>query len=258
MKNKIRDFVTITNMLCGHEFSIGEIVKIKKVYTNDYHAYGLYDSDNWFITDEECVLATKDDMIRYISNKLLKANNTITTLEVKIELRTKFPRIKWNQSEIHDYFVNGVNNNIFEVVDDNGTYRTYASKNKSKTNKSMKKPIKVPISNVTVGTTPAQVISLAPTQTKSRKDNRISRTKAYEMMKNNKGRFFTATFIKKDNTERTINCQFLKDQTELNMGYVRVRESSKLKTNPKDATRQINLQTLKRLKIGGAEYKIRY
>ena len=188
----------------------------------------------------------KLDALKEVAKTLLKANNTVTTLEVKTELRTKYPDLNWEQSEIHDYFEANLNT-LFKVVADNGTYRTW-----SLINYVLPTPTKTLIK---VKLTPKN--NPMNTVTTRKPDNRISRTKAYEMMKNNKGRFFTATFVKKDGEERTINCQFLKDQSELNMGYVKVRESSKLKTTPNDATRQINLQTLKSLKIAGTEYKIR-
>lgn len=190
----------------------------------------------------------KEQAIKDTINKICHPNNTFTTLELKNQLIADYPDFRWTQDELTSTNSQSVVAEMLLkteliVTDDNGTYKTYSLPN-------YKKP--------TMTTTQTVATLNTATKTKTRKpDNRISRTKAYDMMKNNKGRFFTAVFIKKDGTERTINCQFLKDQTELNMGYIKVRETSKLKMNPKDSTRQINLQTLKRIKIGGVEYKIR-
>jgi len=79
--------------------------------------------------------------------------------------------------------------------------------------------------------------------------NIISRKRAYELMSTSKGRFFTATFITKKGTKRVINGQFLKSQKDLMLGYVKVKEACKHNTG--DCIRNINLQTLKKLCIGG-------
>lgn len=74
---------------------------------------------------------------------------------------------------------------------------------------------------------------------------RISKTKALEAMAKSGGRFFGATFTKKDGTERTITCKFV-DSTPL--GYIKVSEHNIEKPGQ---IRNINLQTLKSLRIGG-------
>ena len=52
------------------------------------------------------------------------------------------------------------------------------------------------------------------------KQTTISKSKAVELMKSSQGRFFTVSFIKKDDTERTIN------------GRIRVTKNSKGGKNP--------------------------
>lgn len=84
----------------------------------------------------------------------------------------------------------------------------------------------------------------------------ISRTAALRLMMNAKGQFFTVVFTKKDGSDRTINCQYLKDQKELQIGYVKVKDLAKMKTS-KDCIRNVNLQTLKSMNIGGKTYKVR-
>jgi len=103
------------------------------------------------------------------------------------------------------------------------------------------------------------IIKLKENKMKTEKDTtyyptKLSKKKALEYMSNNKGHFFTAIFIDKDGERRTINCQYLKDQKQSVMGYVLVKEASKLRKG-EDAIRSINLQTLKEIHIGGIKYK---
>ncbi len=83
--------------------------------------------------------------------------------------------------------------------------------------------------------------------------NTISKTKAVSLIEASKGKFFTATFVKKDGTERTINCQYL---STTSLGYLKVNELSKLKAG-ENPTRNLNSQTIKSLKIGGEFYKVK-
>lgn len=89
------------------------------------------------------------------------------------------------------------------------------------------------------------------------KSQRIGKKKALDLMKGNKGHFFTAEFVTKEGSRRTINCQYLKDQSQSELGYVKVQEAIKRKMDPEgNAIRQINMQTLKSLKIAGQTYKV--
>jgi len=97
---------------------------------------------------------------------------------------------------------------------------------------------------------PAKKLTAAEIKTKN-----ISRTQALELMKNNKGHFFSAVFVTKGNKLRTINGQWLKDQGPSDLGYVKVRETSKLKSG-KEAIRNVNLQTLELLKIAGKTFNV--
>ena len=165
---------------------------------------------------------------------LLAANNTITTLEVKIALRTMYPDWNWPQNEVSE-FMNNMHLKGDLTYEDNGTYRIYSGEAKKKSNSKKdatgKKLKKVKMIN-------------------------ISKSKACDLMMGNKGYFFTAEFVKKDGEVRIINCQCIKDQ-DLKLGYVKVKEASLMRTKPDAAIRQINLQTLKSLKIGGVAYKVK-
>ena len=86
------------------------------------------------------------------------------------------------------------------------------------------------------------------------KGNTISRTQAQHFMENNNGHFFTATFVTKKEKLRTLNGQYLKDSTA-QLGYIKVRETGKMKKG-EDGVRNVNLQTLEQLKIGGKTFNV--
>jgi hypothetical protein len=77
----------------------------------------------------------------------------------------------------------------------------------------------------------------------------ITRTKAVELIENTKGRFFTVTFTKKDNTERTMNCNHKKNAIT-KLGYVTVKV-------PKLGYRNINPQTISKLVVAGQTYNVK-
>lgn len=85
----------------------------------------------------------------------------------------------------------------------------------------------------------------------------ISHAKALELMENNKGQFFTAIFKKKDQSLRTMNCQYLKDQKPDRLGYIKVKETKLIRNGESNVVRSVNLQTLEELQIGKVTYKLR-
>lgn len=166
---------------------------------------------------------------------LLQANNTVTTLEVKNELRRLYPEYSWLQKEVSD-FMNEQHLTGELTYEDNGTYRVYSGEETKKA-------------------TPAKKDNKGKVIPKL-KAKRISKTKAFDLIMGNKGYFFTAEFVKQDGETRVINCQALKDQ-DPKLGYIKVREASLLRTVGKEKSiRNINIQTLKALKIGGVAYKV--
>ena len=85
---------------------------------------------------------------------------------------------------------------------------------------------------------------------------RISRVKALDLMKGTSGKFFTATFIKKDGSRRDMNCTYRADQPTADLGYVLVEDTALRKVDPTRCTRSVNIQTLEKLKINGIVYRI--
>lgn len=216
---------------------IGDMEFLKRLF-------GLKKGEDMRYMKQACFLAAMD---------LLKANNTVTTLEVKLRLRKDEPKFNWSQVVVSRFFDELVTEGKLVVTADNGTYRTYSDPTTIAT--------KVKLSG-TYGTTKKATVKAVPKKTSSvakavPKGRSILRKTALELMKNSKGQFFTAVFLKKDGKERTMNCQFLKDQGDIELGYVRVRDSSLMKKTPAKCIRNVNLQTLKKLVIGGKNYTIR-
>lgn len=242
---KIGETVKITQNLSGHPFKIGDAVRVFRVFNNNYFDVCIK-GDCWTIHLSEFKTITEymqqmRQAVLTTATRLAKANNTVTTLELKTELRKTHPSFYWIQTS------KGPNTGVSEYMNelakagrftytDNGNHRVYSLIGF--------KP-KAPAIKVT---TPKSTTSVTNT-------SRITRKKAYDLMKGSKGHFFTAVFIKKDNTQRTINCQFMKDQGN-STNYIRVKEAGKLKTG-ENPIRQINIDTLLGLRIGGQNYRIR-
>ena len=228
---------------------------------------------------------------------LLKANNTVTTLEIKLALRKSNPHGWWNQQDISDTMRELSTEGKFDFID-NGTFRVYSGTPApvatavSPLAPVAKRPVGRPRKSVT---TPAAGPTAAPSPTPqpatpaakapkvkviaglkgTGKTNYLSRTSALKMMANNKGHYFTAVFIDKKGKERLMNCQWLKDQSGADLGYVKVKEATLIrqaakatnfnaKGEPLDANgkpirviRNVNVQTLLAIKIAGVLYKIR-
>lgn len=225
-------------------------------------------------TMKNAVLATAKD--------LLKANNTVTTLEVKVELRKAFPHFRWKQHTDVSTGVPGVSELMAELAvdgefsfSDNGTYRIYSlvgagvlgtqSSSQTAAGITGANPI-----STTTSTAIAKVINVTAKKAKKTptKAKSISKAKALDLIQNSKGHFFKAVFIKKkDGKERTLNGQYVKGQTVSPLGLVRVKESSLMKklkktgdinTIPsKSVIRSFNINNLKTLGIAGQNYKIR-
>lgn len=258
-KFKIGDKVEIIAKKHGHNFNIGDIVEICTVGKDDYNARNA--KANWWITADEFKLATntkpstkmantntdavRKGLVLACAQTLLSPNNTVTTLEIKTQLRKTQPAYHWTQAVVSAIMDDFSANKVFTYTD-NGTYRTYSDPSRV----SMTKSPRVRASKKTTVTKKA--VNASP---KQKYTSTITRAQALKMMANNKGHFFTATFVKTDGTTRVMNCQYLSGQV-LDKTSVKVRESSLLKQGDA-AIRQITLDRLKSLKIAGNTYGIK-
>ena len=195
--------------------------------------------------DMQTISQIQEQAVRDTVKNLLVPTNKVSTLEVKMALRKSHPQLRWEQQLIHDLMDTFYQNGEL-LFNDNGTFREYYDPKLVKVAKV--KVVKTP-------TTKGKVKVTTPT-------NRISRSKALDIIDNLKGKRFTAIFTKKDGTERTINGSVMPTVDGSKLGYITVKEASILKRNKKlgtndNAVKQINLQTLKSLKANGQTYKIR-
>lgn len=65
------------------------------------------------------------DAVLAVAKKLAKANNTVTTLEIKNELRRDYPYYYWTQQVVSDFTAQFAGDGVFSFTD-NGTFRTYS------------------------------------------------------------------------------------------------------------------------------------
>lgn len=174
--------------------------------------------------------------------ELLRASNKITPEQVIEKLRKDEKEYRWTLTVVKEHMETFVSKGFIvnvkgSYISPNTTFGKSSASVKTATSKAVKTISKV--------AKPA-----------SGKITKISKTTALDLIKNTKGRFFTAVFTKKDGTLRTINCQYRKGQPTSEFGYVQVSESGLLKKSPTTAIRQINMQTLRGLTIAGNKYSL--
>lgn len=227
----------------------------------------------------------KEAALLKAATELLKANNTVTTLELKTKLRKDEAEYYWSQDIVSKMMEELAIEGMLTYTD-NGTFRTYSATPKRGRGRPKNliiatKPVPVsvqapvipvkrgrgrPRKNLTVNLGPKASTALAsgapvsiasaPITLPTAKAKYISHTKALELMENNKGHFFTAVFVKKNQTERVMNCKLMANQLPDRLGYIKVKEASLLRQG-KESIRNVNLQTLKALRIGKVDYRIR-
>lgn len=154
---------------------------------------------------------------------LLKANNTVTTLEIKNELRKKYPNERWNQNLIHDtmdYLYSSSNKYMYTY---NGVYRIYSLLNTAK-----------PVASIT----------------KKSNNKKISKTKALELIQKTSGKFFGVTFTKKNGEIRKMRCKVQTGSLPDSLGYLKVTDTVD------SIQKSLNLQTISELRMNKNTYKV--
>lgn len=119
----------------NHRFPIGAVVEVM-AYNPMSHIVTckgcIQSSINWihekdlepYNKKQETMKAMKDAVLT-VAKQLAKANNTVTTLEIKLELRRDYPYYYWTQQVVSNYMDQLAGDGIFTYTD-NGTYRTYS------------------------------------------------------------------------------------------------------------------------------------
>ncbi len=251
----------------------------------------------------------KKALVLRVATDMCTKRNKLSTKELKIELRNRYPDTTWNKYDngkgVSDLFHELVREGKFVSVADNGTYQTYAAVglpikdrkgapyiadteevgmnmggtmvNVSTVNttgltkglrKATKKANRVAKPIAVKKTTKSLVVKKASAKTvkvvapKVQKVTvtgapKITKTAAKNLMQNSKGQFMTAVFIKKDGSTRKMNCQYLKDQSGSTGSYLKVRDAVKMKSDPTNCIRNVNLDTLMTLSVAGKQYNIK-
>jgi hypothetical protein len=199
------------------------------------------------ITITETSMKSREDKIYEVAKELCVANNTCSTLEIKNELRKKYPNEAWFQSEVSDVMRDFYDKGKF-FYQDNGTFRTYSLANTQ--------------TNTTSPGATTTTISVSATKTPKlskptpKKGGSISRTKAMDLIQNSKGRFFTVVFDKKDGSERKLVGQYSKNMSLSPLGYINVRDTVATRAKANSTIKSVNLQTIKEIKINNTVYKV--
>ena len=189
---------------------------------------------------------TKTEKILSVAKKLCKANNTVTTLEIKTELRKRYPNNRWEQAKVSSTMIDANAAGKFDYTD-NGTFRTYSLVGKGTTT--------TPVAQVSTPTTTGKAKKAkapkAPMTTQ-----KISRTKALDLIQNSNGKFFTVTFIKKDGTRRVLNGQYTPDMGVSPLGYILVKDISAVRKKEVKTVKNVNLQTIESITLNNVLSKI--
>ena len=191
--------------------------------------------------------------------ELLQANNTITTLEVKLALRKSNTKDTWNQVDVSRAMQFMADNGEL-TFHDNGTYRTYSmattipAKNSNFGSVTLNGKPQQPVSkNVIVPkTTMGKKLAKVKAPKAPVKKETIGKNKALQVIQGTNNKFFGVTFTKKDNTERKMTCRIDKnDLTPTALGYLRVIDTVE------NVVKNLNLQTLSEIRTNNTIYKIR-
>jgi hypothetical protein len=264
------DKVIVIQNQTGHPFIRGEEVTIFRMFANKTYDVCNKKGDCWRVKESEIVknnsaMKQMTEAVINTAKRLLKSQNKVTTLEIKAEVIKTHPTYFWTQNCVSAIMDDAFKAGMFTYYDTTtggNQHRVYSDPGVKVRNVKIKPQMttttktKVAPKKAAKKTAKKAVKAIVKTVFKAPATKTIGRTKALELMENNRGHFFTATFISKKG-ERTINCQYLKDQTYSKLGYVKVKEAIKAKMASGDAIRQINLQTLKSLKIAGNVYKVK-
>lgn len=119
----------------GHAFPIGTIVDVIR-FSQEDNAYDVCckaNGDIFWVHEKDLETLNKNtkemkamkSAVLTVAKKLASANNTVTTLEIKVELRRDYPYYFWDQSTVSTFMDQLAGDGIFDYTD-NGTYRTYS------------------------------------------------------------------------------------------------------------------------------------
>lgn len=119
----------------GHPFPIGALVEVIRINddlcdvcdksTGDIYWVHRKDLHSYKSNKNKEKMTQMKDALLKVAKRLCKANNTVTTLEIKKELIRDYPYFYWDQQTVSSYMSQYAGDGIFTYTD-NGTYRTYS------------------------------------------------------------------------------------------------------------------------------------
>jgi hypothetical protein len=176
------------------------------------------------------------DLIETVAKELLHANNTITTLEIKDELRKKHPHSPWWQFQISETMAFFADQGIFNYTD-NGSYRTYFDPKNPINPNPFKKSTKVKVQITNGG-----VIDVNTTK---------------QLIENSKGKIFSITFTKLNKDNRKMVCRYLKDLNDTKLDFLMVKDMAEAKKGQAyNAIRRVKYDTISEISINKTKYTV--
>ena len=113
--------------ITSHPFRVFRILSNGDLDVCDDNGNCITISEKSFLINpktKETMKAMKDAVLT-VAKQLAKANNTVTTLEIKTELRRDYPYYYWTQQVVSDYMAQFAGDGIFTFTD-NGIHRIYS------------------------------------------------------------------------------------------------------------------------------------
>ncbi len=141
LRYKVGDVARIVKNTSFHRFPKGTIVRVQALNHLHEGYRASANGDSWMVNErdledysqdvsidktiikEQAMKAMKDAVLT-VAKQLAKANNTVTTLEIKTELRRDYPYYYWTQDVVSNYMSQLAGDGVFNYTD-NGIYRTY-------------------------------------------------------------------------------------------------------------------------------------
>jgi len=186
---------------------------------------------NYLIDNQtEYKMKAMKDAVLAVAKNLLKANNKVTTLEIKTELRRDYPYYFWDQQTVSDFMSQLAGDGIFDFTD-NGIYREYRNSGTSVTPVVASKTVTQPktlTGAIRTGfrprkVTPAPVAQVvAKKRGRPRKSSTLNRAQALALASNPS--FQSVTF----NDGTVVNKQDIRRQKKSPYGYLTVSKLYKI------------------------------
>lgn len=185
------------------------------------------------LQNKTIIMKAMKDATLAVATTLAKANNTVTTLEIKNELRRDYPYYFWTQDIVSKYMDQLAGDGVFTYTD-NGTFRTYKLVSKKANGKSA--PLSKSIT-ITAGKGTSNNVSNSASQTATGvkvQKTKIDWQRVVQLASN--PQFVAVTLF----NGQTVSKQTIRSQKKSPAGYI----------NPK-------LGRIKSITVGNTQYNVK-